>query len=813
MPSQSRSLSVSQLLAAFVSFLLLCGVGGGILAAMAVPFVATGGTATNAISRIFDDVPTEFDFTEPSEVSTILYADGRPMASFYSENRIVVASENISQFIKDAAVSIEDERFYLHNGIDAQGIIGAAVKIITKTGFAGGSTITQQYVKNLLIEKGRIDNDDEAIAAATEQSIGRKLNEARFAIALEKKMTKDEILTGYLNIAQFGPSQYGVESASLYYYGKHASDVTLEQAAMLAGITQAPGRWDPVSNPEEAKTRRDTVLGAMLKNEYITQEQYDAAVAVSIEDMLDVHAANNGCAAAGVSAYFCEYVVKEVLNSPILGETRDERVQKLYRGGLTIKSTVNPAEQDKAYKAVTGEIPNGDPSGLSMALSAVEPGTGKIVAMVQNTSYGDPTEEHPTNTKVNLNVGENMGGGSGFQPGSTFKIFTLIEWIKSGRSVYERVDSRGSQVFKPEDWIIPCAPSYIPAGDYKPGNLEALASGSLPVVDLTRLSVNSGYVRMSSELDICKIVQTAADLGVERGTVANEEMAEQLTAKGLKSTAGQPAPLEPVASQVLGANPVTPLSMANALASIAAEGNRCEVHSFTSIEDSNGNVLGENTPSCRQVLDRESARTATSVLQKVVASNGTGWAGQLANGRPAAGKTGTANEDYHAWFTGFTPQLSTAVWVGHKEGNISMFNTTVNGVFNEKIFGSQHPTRTFKAFMDAALEGQPIERFTAPQRRLADMEATRPTTAANDEDTNEQNSPEEAEEQKSSVPNVVGMSEAQAIATLQSAGYRVAVGTDYSTAPKGQIGRQSPTGHAEPGATITLWTSIGPRPN
>lgn len=345
----------------------------------------------------------------------------------------MVASEDISQFIKDAAVSIEDQRFYQHNGIDAQGILGAAFSNLTgSSSLAGGSAITQQYVKNALIEKGRIDDDDEQIAAATEQTIARKLNEARFAVAVENNMSKDEILTAYLNIAQFGASQYGVEAASRYYYSKPAKDVTLEQAAMLAGITQAPGRWDPVTNPEGALTRRNTVLSTMLEQGYIDQAQYDAASAVSIEDMLSVSPAYNGCAEAGISANFCEYVVRDVLNSELLGQTRDERIQKLYRGGLTIHSTVNPADQQAAYDALIAQVPLGDPSNIDMALSSVEPGTGKIRAMVQNRPFGNPSDEEPLATKVNNNVGEDMGGGAGFQPGCTFKIFTLVDWIAKG---------------------------------------------------------------------------------------------------------------------------------------------------------------------------------------------------------------------------------------------------------------------------------------------------------------------------------------------------------------------------------------------
>ncbi|WP_434700729.1 transglycosylase domain-containing protein [Trueperella pyogenes] len=249
MSNSGRKMTIRQIIVAFLSFLLLTGVGGGVLAATALPAVVTAGTLANAGTRVFDDLPTDIDFTKPSEQSVILAADGSLLATFFAENRIVVASDQISPLLKQAAVAIEDERFYTHNGIDAQGLLGAAFNNFTGGRLAGGSTITQQYVKNALIEKGRILGDSSVIASATERSIARKLSEARYAIAVENKLTKDEILTGYLNLAQFGPSQWGVEAASRYFFGVSAKDVSLPQAAMIAGITQAPGKWNPITKP------------------------------------------------------------------------------------------------------------------------------------------------------------------------------------------------------------------------------------------------------------------------------------------------------------------------------------------------------------------------------------------------------------------------------------------------------------------------------------------------------------------------------------------------------------------------------------
>ncbi|USR79324.1 transglycosylase domain-containing protein [Arcanobacterium pinnipediorum] len=805
MATQKRNLTFKQALAALLSFFLLCGLGGSLLAAMAIPVAAASGTAVNAITKIFDDLPTNVDFTVPSEVSTIVAADGTKLASFYSENRIVVGSENISQYIKDAAVSIEDQRFYQHNGIDAQGILGAAFSNLTGSSLAGGSTITQQYVKNALLEKGRIEDDDEQIAAATEQTIARKLNEARFAIAVENQMTKDEILTAYLNIAQFGPSQYGVEVASRYFFSKPAKDVTLEQAAMLAGITQAPGRWDPVSNPEGALKRRNTVLGTMLDQGYITQEQYDGAAAVSIEDMLQVSPAYNGCDEAGISANFCEYVVRDVLNYEELGQTRDERIAKLYRGGLVIHTTINPTEQQIAYDSIVNRVPVGDPSGIDIALSSIEPGTGNIRAMVQNRPFGNPSEAQPNATKVNNNVGEDMGGGAGFQPGSTFKIFTLVDWIAKGHSPYERLTGSRKITIPARDWKIPCAPGL--ADTFSPSNNDGESFGPIPSTTAAKYSVNTAFAQMSSKLDLCEITRTAEMMGARQGSYITPDILDELHRAGMTNVKeGDITPIIPRPSQVLGVNPTTPLSMASSVATLGADGLACKPHSFTKITDRAGNVLAERQPECRQVIDKDVARTVNGILQLVPQPGATGSAAQLAAGRPSAGKTGTTDSSYHMWYVGYTPQLASAVWTGHMNGNIPMLDVTVNGVFYSIVYGGTLAAPAFRDYMNQALADQPIVPFAQPAKAIQP-----PDTQA--EDSKEKDEAEKKEQDpQSAVPSVIGMSEADAVATLQGAGYVVAVGSDYSDLPRGQVARQEVVGDGSPGSRVDLWLSIGPRP-
>ncbi len=702
--SRQQGATARQIMTQTFALLSAIILGGALIAGMVMPVVTAAGTTVNAGTALFEGVPEDLGFTEPSEQSVILASDGSVLARFYAENRIVVASDQISDHMKNAAVSIEDRRFYEHHGVDVQGILGALVSNITGSTLSGGSSITQQYVRNALIEQGRVSGDDSEINEATEKSIGRKINEARYAVSIEKTMSKDEILTGYLNLAQFGRSKYGVEAAAQRYFSKNAADLSITEAATLAGITQSPARWDPIRHPEDAQKRRNTVLGTMLENDYITQEEYDKAIDTPLEDTLKVSDPQNGCESAGNSAYFCEYVVQDILQDDSWGEDRDDRVSQLYRGGLTIHSTMDPSAQKAAYNSIVEEIPVGDGSGTKMALSSVEPNTGHIKAMAQNTTYGNDAED-PYATTVNLNAGVDMKGGSGRQSGSTFKVFTLIEWLRQGHTAYETINSNSGTIPRSQ-FYSSCAPEQL--ADYKFTNLEGKGGGNMTVLESARQSVNGSFVHMASKLDMCNIGNIAQDLGVQRGD--GEDWAY-------------------VPAQVLGANNISPLSLSVAAASIAAEGNACKPMSFTSIEDDDEEIV-KKEPDCEQVLDKEVARETTSVLKQVVSNGATGESAQVP-GREVAGKTGTSNNDYDAWFMGYTPQLATAIWHGHTEGQTSMIGSTINGRYYYEVYGGLFPAQVFSAYLPQALEGQSNESFTAPSRNVTKGPSTsRPSNSS-----------------------------------------------------------------------------------
>lgn len=701
---------ITTLIAAFVA---ICLVGGALMAGLVLPVVAATGTTVNAGTAVFEEVPKDLGFTEPSEQSVILASDGTKIASFYAENRIVVSSDQISQHMKDAVVAVEDRRFFKHHGIDIQGLLGAFINNATGGDLAGGSSITQQYVKNALIEQGRIEDDDKLIDQATERTIGRKVNEARYAIALEKTMSKDEILTGYLNLAQFGTSSYGVEAAAQRYFSKSAADLTIAESATLAGITQSPARWDPIRHPEDSMTRRNVVLGQMLSNGYIDQAAFEEARDTPIEGMLNISELNNGCGAAGNAAYFCDYVVKSLLNDESWGEDRPDRTTKLYRGGLTIQTTLDSGKQAAAYETIVANVPVNDPSGIQSAMSSVEPGTGHIVAMAQNTNYGIASETDPTATQLNLNVEEEMNGGVGFQSGSTFKVFTLVEWFKQGHTAYETINSSNGK-FPRSSWNISCKPEV--ADDYTPTNIEGVGGGNMTVLESTRRSVNSSFVRMANQLDLCNIGDDAQDLGVRRGDE-------------------KPWVYSP--SMILGANNVTPLSMAVASAALSNDGTTCEPMPFTKITDASGEVVLEKTSSCKNVLDKEVARETTSVLTKVVQPGATGANAQVP-GRVVAGKTGTANNDTDAWFIGYTPQLAAAVWQGHMTQQKSMFGSTINGRYYREVYGGLFPSKIFSGYMSRSLSGEPVEAFPSPSRNVMYGRTATPKPTTDTEDSSGQ---------------------------------------------------------------------------
>ena len=686
--SHSRAVRPAQLLALLLAFLSVSSLMGVVAAGMLVPVAGPTALAAKSVPSLFNELPGDLQTVAPAEESQLLDSSGGVIAHFYDKQRIVVPSANIADVMKKAIVAIEDKRFYEHNGVDATGIARALVTNLGESGRQGASTITQQYVRNSLAERGYLEGDAEQVSAATEQTTERKLREIKYALALEKTQSKEEILTGYLNIAPFGPITYGVEAASQRYFSKSASELNYLEAALLAGLVQSPVQYDPLTHPEAAQERRDTVLATMLDQGVITQKEYDEGIATSVDSMLHPTVSSEGCSGADSSkAYFCDYVLSQFLEDPTFGATRIERERLLKTQGITIRTTLDSAKQDAAYASLTNAIPVGDASGLNDALVSLDPRTGKVLAMAQNTTYGIEAGQTMSNYAADGN----------FQVGSTFKVFTLLQWFKEGHSAYETVGS--ANTFYPNG-SFKCDGRSITTEGYQVNDLAG-KTGTMNVVRATGQSVNQAFVNMASRVDFCSIFETAYDMGItEDGEVPS-----------------------PFPANILGSVSGSPLQMASVFATIANSGQQCRPQSIESVTDRDENVLKDFAADCKEVISPDVANKTAALL---TASAGQYYtSNRLGDGRPFAAKSGTTDGHANTWLTGFTPSLATAAWVGHGDNSSQeVSGVVINGVYHSEIFGETYVGQNIWApYMTQALAGTPIEAVsnanigaTTPQR-------------------------------------------------------------------------------------------------
>ena len=702
--SHSRAVRPAQLLALLLAFLSVSSLMGVVTAGMLVPVAGPTALAAKSVPSVFNELPGDLQTVAPAEESQLLDSSGGVIAHFYDKQRIVVPSANIADVMKKAIVAIEDKRFYEHNGVDATGIARALVTNLGDSGRQGASTITQQYVRNSLAERGYLEGDADQVSAATEQTTERKLREIKYALALEKTQSKDEILTGYLNIAPFGPITYGVEAASQRYFSKSASELNYLEAALLAGLVQSPVQYDPLTHPEAAQERRDTVLATMLDQGVITQEEYDEGIATTVDSMLHPTVSSEGCSGADSSkAYFCDYVLSQFLEDPTFGATRIERERLLKTQGITIRTTLDTAKQDAAYAALTNAIPVGDASGLNDALVSLDPRTGKVLAMAQNTTYGIESGQTMANYSADGN----------FQVGSTFKVFTLLQWFKEGHSAYETVGS--ANTFYPNG-SFKCDGRSITTEGYQVNDLAG-KTGTMNVVRATGQSVNQAFVNMASRVDFCSIFETAYDMGItEDGEV--------------------PAPFP---ANILGSVSSSPLHMASVFATIANSGQQCKPQSIESVTDRDENVLKEFAADCKEVISPDLANKTAALL---TASAGQYYTStRLGDGRPFAAKSGTTDGHANTWLTGFTPSLATSVWVGHGDNSSQeVSGVVINGVYHSEIFGETYVGQNIWApYMTQALAGTPVEAVsnanigaTTPQRGATPTPAPSASPNSND---------------------------------------------------------------------------------
>ena len=674
----------------------LSSIAGLLSMALLLPFIWLGGLGASATISIFESLP---DFIKPVNAADAsnIYAiqDGKPVqvARFFAENRISVDFEDISPNMVRAAIDTEDPRFYEHAGVDWVSFGRAVLTNLTKAGRGpGGSTITMQFVKNNLLEAAVLSGDEEAIAMQTDSAhaLQRKFQEVRLALALEQSYSKEDILAGYLNLSFFGTNINGVEAASEYYFGIKAKDLNVPQAAMLTAMLKGAEDYRPdvEANKDRALNRRNYVIQNMADQGDITQSEADAYKATPIE--LNIQKIPVGCENDQTTAFFCDYVVWNIRNSPEFGPTLQDREVLLRKGGLDIYTTIDLKLQKVADKATKTWVPPTDKSKVGAASVSVEVGTGRILALTQNRIYDQTDSGLPGHTSVNYSADKNYGGSSGFQSGSTYKIFTLAEWLSKGFKLNDHVDGRIKEWNAATDFSSRCG-SLL--GTWAPGN-DAEEPEDLTVLQATALSVNTAFASMASQLDLCDIRDTAMRFGVHR-------------ADGTE--------LVPYPASILGINEIAPLSMAAAVAGVANKGVFCSPIAIDRVVvRKTAAELQVPKSICTQAVTPEVAAGMTRAMQAVI-NGGTGGASSTGDGTPLAGKTGTTDSGVHTWMTGFSTAVGTAVWVGNVSGSTSLRKITLN-----KKAGGTVRHEIWRTIMKTANKKYPGQKFDAPPQEMID---------------------------------------------------------------------------------------------
>ncbi|MFP5297634.1 MAG: transglycosylase domain-containing protein [Actinomycetota bacterium] len=715
------------------------------------------------------------------------------------EDRTVIPFEKIPKNVINAIIAIEDERFWEHDGVDVRAIARALVANVTSGSVQeGGSTITQQYVKNALIAPGE----------TAERTLRRKIDEAALARQLETKLSKEEILERYLNTVYFGQGAYGIQAAARRFFDVPARKLKLHQAALLAAVIKAPGDYDPFAEPDKARERRDLVLSQMADNEFITDEEASEARTKK----LDLKA--GGETDTYPAPYFLDYVQRLIKYDPRfkgVGKTPEQREQQLFQGGLRIYTTVDMKMQQAAEDAIESYLSN--PSDPHSSLVSIDPATGEIKAMVGGRNWFAKKKEDPF-AKLNLAIQGEPGlacqrndkgnckqpfqpgpaPGTGRQAGSSFKPFALIEAVKQGISL--------SKLYRAPSCIDLATSSGEP---WRPCNYEMSSSGKITLLEATVRSTNTVYAQLIQEVGPADVAETAQAMGIR-------------------------TEVEPYESTVLGANEVNPLGMASAYATLAAGGIYRPPVAISKIVAPDGEVLFQHEPEEQKILEPQVAYLVTAALEQVI-ERGTGINAQI--GRPAAGKTGTAQEYRDAWFAGYTPNLATAVWVGYPEGQIEM-KASCAGSYQpcrptrlmsggSGVTGGSFPAAIWAAFMEIALIGLPIEGFQSPGGFITVTIDTRCGKLANrftpDEHRTqaqfiEGTEPKESCRVKSGkvrVPDVFSFPVKDAIRVLEDAGFEVNQVEEVSkTYPPGRVIDQDPAPgtKAPAGTVVTIVVSI-----
>jgi len=692
---------------------------GIVVAALVAPFALLGGWGAKEGARQLAMPPGVLKTGEaPSQTTHVYSADGAPLAQFFEEYRTYAPLKSISPYVQKAIVAAEDARFWEHNGVDFKGVARAFVANHQAGEVSqGASTLTMQYVRNVLRDSAQTPAE---VHAATEQTGARKLREMKFAIELEKRMSKTDILERYLNVAYFGHRAYGIAAAAEVYFSKRAADLTLPEAALLAGIVQAPSAYDPTGTDVAAATsRRNYVIDRMVDLKYLSPAE--AAPHLRAPIGLKPTEPPNDCVAAPPGwGFFCGMFRSWWMSQPAFGQSPAERLDRLRRGGYRIVTSLDPRVQLSAQANIVAKERVG--SSYALGMVAVEPGTGRVRAMAVNRTYSlDRSANGPhTDPRLRKRVRGNypntvnplLGGGdmAGYQAGSTFKMFTMLAALEAGMPL-------STAIYAPKQYesiykVGRSDPTRCGRDHWCPENASASMTGRQTMWSGFGKSVNTFFVQLEQRAGAEAAVRMAERLGLRWRT-------------GIDQLQASPAKAHSWGAFTLGVADTSPLEMANAFASVVADGVYCEPLPVVSIVDSAGKeVKGPGgvpvaTPRCHQAVSPEVARAAVDAARCVTGYGAAmgdcgGWStapGVYRTVRyPVAGKTGTTDDNRSAWFIGMTAPLTIAGFIADPD---NPFHRVGGGANHSK------PRDSVAATLRDSLAGTQIRGFTPPSASTA----------------------------------------------------------------------------------------------
>jgi membrane peptidoglycan carboxypeptidase len=778
--------------------LLVCGLLAGlVVAAAAFPAVAMSGLAAKAGADTFGKLPTELDVLPVPQISYVYASDGKTLlAMLYDENRRNVTLDEVAKVMQDAMVASEDSRFFQHKGVDVKGVARAFVANQRAEGTTeqGASTLTMQYVRQVISYSARTPQQ---VIDATAKTPARKMREMKLAIEVEKRYTKQQILERYLNIASYGQGAYGIFAASQVYFGKPPSDLTLGEATIIAGLVKAPSEFNPATQEGRPKAleRRVYVLNQMVEMKMITPEQKDAALKEELK--IIGQRTPEGCAAIQRpelgAGFTCDFFVRWWLAQPAFGADTYERESKLRSGGYKITLAMDLTTQAAAFKYAKNEgIPTNHLAasqriklGMSQGnmLAAIEPGTGRVIALAANRTFSNDQSINGPNKNPakagrvpgnypNTTVPIITGGPdvSGYQAGSAFKIFTIVAALENGFPLDTPINT--TNPFRSNYIVEQSSPAACPGTRFYCPKNSGSGVGNFNMWTGLGSSINTFFVPLQQMVGAAKVVDAAKRMGI------------QFRAPSDADFASTPARANGWGAFTLGVSATTPLDLANAFATLAADGLYCEPIPVLDIRDINGNKHEAANPRCKQNIDPDVARAAVDAARCPVGDQSTygkcvgKTAGNVRGivGRPVAGKTGTTDSSKSATLTAMTKNLAvsgfltdpdwpeTTQYMAHPPVNMAVAYTLRDGVAGKPVIPFQQPSRD-KAF----------------GKRVA-------------------------------IPNVACQPVAAAQATLKGAGFSTAVAQQPipSQCPAGTVAKTEPGGSTVRGGAVTIYLSSGP---